>query len=171
MDRPELLRRWDAGQRDFSGVNWRNSQLHTLNLTNIILAGADLRGANLMDCTFDNANLESACLEGANLDGARFQEANMRRINLRKSNMYGAYINDCILDDALLEGADLRNVIISESSFRRASFGGLLTDEATGFNDTDFTQSDIGFWEIPQLRSFRITMPDGEIFSSPGEEF
>jgi len=74
MNADDILRVYDGGRRDFSGVNLRGANLHRANL-----CGADLSWANL--CGAD--------LSWANLRGANLCEANLREADLRGANLSG----------------------------------------------------------------------------------
>ncbi|MDZ8140998.1 MAG: pentapeptide repeat-containing protein [Nostoc sp. DedQUE04] len=65
MDAEELLQRYAAGERDFSGVD-----LEGANLVRANLSEANLRGANLARTSLREANLAYIFLEDANLEGA-----------------------------------------------------------------------------------------------------
>jgi hypothetical protein len=86
MTAEELLARYEAGERDFTGVD---------------LSGVNLNGANLSGINLGYANLSRASLFEANLSGANLQYANLSDVNLMKAN---------------LENAKLENVIQGKSS-------------------------------------------------------
>ena len=72
MNREELLKRYSAGERDFSCDNFSGADLSGADLRGVNLHGADLRGVNLR-----NADLRCADLRGANLRGADLSGANI----------------------------------------------------------------------------------------------
>ena len=72
MNREELLKRYSAGERDFSHENLSHADLSGADLRGVNLHGADLRGVNLR-----NADLRCADLGGANLRGADLSGANI----------------------------------------------------------------------------------------------
>ena len=74
MDADELKHLYDAGKRDFTGVNLSKLKLIGFNLVGINLWGADLTGTNLA----------KAKLWGANLSGANLAKANL--ILIKKKN-------------------------------------------------------------------------------------
>jgi uncharacterized protein YjbI with pentapeptide repeats len=130
---PAYLVGFDLAGFDLSLVRW----LRGANLTNAILAranleGSDLGGANLeradlqgavlvttnlRDARLDGANLSNANLEGADLSGADLRKArlvganltgaHLEGANLEGANLTGARLADAFLDDARLEGATL----------------------------------------------------------------
>ncbi|MEH2236669.1 pentapeptide repeat-containing protein [Nostoc sp.] len=68
MDAEELLRRYAAGERNFAGIELRNS----VNSTDLFpnLEGADLRKINLRGASLYRVNLSGANLSSADLSGA-----------------------------------------------------------------------------------------------------
>ena len=77
MNTQELLKRYNNGERDFSGANLRGASLRD----------ANLRGANLCCADLCWADLRGANLRGANLRGASLRDANLRGANLRDANL------------------------------------------------------------------------------------
>jgi len=117
IDAEELLRRYAAGERDFSGVNLWGANLSGCNLTDIKLEKAELSrtnlsGANLQNANLDQADLEYADLSGANLQGVILWDANLSSTKVQNANFESA---DCRgaslltnLSQTNLTGADLR---------------------------------------------------------------
>ncbi|BAZ15614.1 pentapeptide repeat-containing protein [Calothrix sp. NIES-4071] len=103
MDALELIRRYEKGERDFSGINLSKAKLIGANLPGINLWGADLTGANLAKAklwgaNLSLANLAQANLTRANLSGANLQQANLRGTRLYYIKYYGANFIDCTYD-------------------------------------------------------------------------
>ena len=95
MDSEELLRRYAAGERDFS----------KLNLTSL----GSLREECLVDVNFRHANLTGANLIGANLTGVDFTGANLTGADLTQAELIETNFN----------GADLTNTIFKDALFCR----------------------------------------------------
>jgi uncharacterized protein YjbI with pentapeptide repeats len=57
MTAEELLQRYAAGERDFSGINLREVELVDVQLPSINLSNADLIGANLAGSNLSEADL------------------------------------------------------------------------------------------------------------------
>ncbi len=103
QDGPELLRRYQAGERYFVGSEV-DMEAQDYDLRGVTLEGADLsrsyvvadfRGANLRHIRFRSAYLKTCGFRGADLTGADFTEA---RID-------GAQFEGAILDGAVFTGA------------------------------------------------------------------
>ena len=62
MEAEELLRRYAAGERDFTGIDLRESKLIDVQLTEINLRKADLSGADLTRIDLQNAVLQDSKL-------------------------------------------------------------------------------------------------------------
>ncbi len=72
MTAEELLERYAAGERDFSGANLYGAELTGANLTGANLTGANLNGANLTDANLTDANLSEASLGDTKFVGCIF---------------------------------------------------------------------------------------------------
>ena len=79
----ELLRRYAAGERDFSGIDLRKADLSEADLRGINLSGADLRGADLRESNLRFANFQGANLEGAYLAKAFIADCDWRGANTK----------------------------------------------------------------------------------------
>lgn len=86
MDANELLRRYTAGDRDFTGVN-----LSGVRLVDKILKGVIFREADFSDGYLELAGFDVVDLSFANLRRIRFFESGFRRANLE-----GADLSDAI---------------------------------------------------------------------------
>ena len=114
---------YDAGERNFSSLQWPGAELSELNLSgsffiqanleranmiSSVLTGADLRGADLRGTNLRGADLRGANLTGADLTGANLTGAKLSNANLERTNFSGA-----ILTDVDLRGAFLIDTIIN----------------------------------------------------------
>lgn len=117
---PELLARYQEGERDFRGARlWSrgsNDQEHSVR----DLSGADLRGAQLGGASLQRAILRDANLRRANLQGADLRHADLRAANLRRADLSGADLRD----------ADLRGAKVSTRQLTRAKslYGATMPD-------------------------------------------
>jgi uncharacterized protein YjbI with pentapeptide repeats len=105
MDAEEFFRRYEAGERDFSGIN---------------LSGANLEGVVLSDVNF----------VGANLSGTSLCEASLNRVDLSGSELSGASFSEAALVDVNLTGAILTNTFFGEPCMRRVNLTGVDLSEA-----------------------------------------
>ena len=83
MKADELLERYQAGERAFSGVNLCGANLERANLRGIRLRGARLRWTNLRGADLRLADFTGASLSGANLSGANLRWACLLEADLR----------------------------------------------------------------------------------------
>jgi uncharacterized protein YjbI with pentapeptide repeats len=144
MTAEELLERYAAGERDFSGIEIEASdELVGSNLTGINLSGAilaemmldrvDLSFANLRNAHFGQTSLCEANLKGANLSGASLDLTTLDSADLTDARLIGAY----------LEGASMAKV-----NFTRSNLTGAKTSESpyfigSIFNNTIMPNGDI----------------------------
>jgi len=94
--RDELLRRYDAGERDFAGAELDNS---VLDLRDVTLEGcdfsecwitADFRGANLKFVNFASANVKTCDFSNADLRDANFSRAALDATRFVGAELEGA---------------------------------------------------------------------------------
>ena len=88
MTREELLARYEAGERDFSGIS--------------------LRGLDFSDCDLSGINLSNADLESTDWEGA----------NLSRANLSGAFLASCTkLQDCAFSEANLTDACVQRAIF------------------------------------------------------
>ena len=133
----DIVKRYEAGERDFrgvqlcgvklpnninlSGADWSQANLDSVDLTAANLSGANLEGANLSNAELSQANLSGANLEGANLSSAELSQANLS----------GANLTGCVLRDARLLRANLTNATLTNADITDANFSGCIRPDGT----------------------------------------
>ncbi len=172
MNVSEILNKYAAGVRDFSGANLAEMNLSGTNLSGVDLSEANLSvtnlsGANLSDANLSRARLNVARLSGANLSRANLTQANLNvtnliRADLRKANLnhvsliraelIRAELSGANLTAANLNNADLREAALRQTKLIRASLseadlrGAFLTAanlEQANLNGADLSRSDL----------------------------
>ncbi|MCS7225641.1 MAG: pentapeptide repeat-containing protein [Gloeomargarita sp. SKYB31] len=128
----QLLQRYAAGERDFSGINLIGCNLQGANLEGINLSRADLMLADLSGCL-----LIGAKLAGANLIGAELVKTNLREASLSGANLIGANLSQANLSGSQLVGSNLSAANFYQSRLRKADLSEAL---AAGAN---FTSADL----------------------------
>lgn len=97
MNSQELLKKYAAGDRDFSSSN----------LSKVTLHQAELNQANFVETDFSRASLTGVNLSHADLRGANFTGADLSDANLSEADLRDAYLGAAILFRANLTGAKL----------------------------------------------------------------
>jgi hypothetical protein len=98
MKAEELLRRYAAGERDFTGFNLRDVNLSGSNPTeDIFIYDVDLSDINLSGSDLTNAILAGANLTGANFSNANLSGSDLAQCNLTNVNFSGANLNFSVL--------------------------------------------------------------------------
>ncbi len=172
MNVEELLNRYTAGERDFTGVdlsegNLRGANLSGVNLSQANLSVANLSGANLSRANLSGARLNVARLSGVNLTLANLNNASLNVANLIRANLSGAQIvgatliraeliradlSRANLSESNLSGADLREATLRQANLRHADLseanlrGSLLMGanlEQSNLNVTNLSRSDL----------------------------
>lgn len=103
LQREELLRRYQKGERDFAHTNLSGESLCDANLQGIHLEAADLNGSNLRNINLGCASLQNAQLQLADLTDACLLAADLAGANLTGTNLRGADLRDTNLQEAQLE--------------------------------------------------------------------
>jgi uncharacterized protein YjbI with pentapeptide repeats len=171
MTLEELLAKYEAGERDFSGVdlseanlsgvklneaNFSHANLSIVNLSgshlcstdfshaqiNVArLSGAYLHQANLNHASLNVANLIRADLSCAQLQSASLIRAELIRADLSRADLFAANLSCADLREAALRHAILRYANLSEANLRDS----LLTQanlEGANLNNTDLSRTD-----------------------------
>ncbi len=121
----ELQKRYDRGDRDFTGVDFRASNLQRLGLSGsnfheTNFSGANLQGANLSNTDFGHAGLSQARLKDASLVKAYLSHANLQEADLRGANLSNAYLSNANLRGANLGGANLTGAKVTDEQLALA---------------------------------------------------
>ena len=85
MTAEELLKRYAAGERDFTGVDLNEVNLSGTDLSDINLTNANLIDANLTETSLSNANLTDVSLTNAILSGTSLAGVNLTNVDLRST--------------------------------------------------------------------------------------
>ncbi len=106
MDKKEFLRRYDNGERDFSGIEIRDMDLSGIDLSDVSLHRAKLIKVNLSKTRLWEADLSEADLSGSDLFNADLQEANLQNAiltntNLESTKLIGADLTGSNIDKAI----------------------------------------------------------------------
>ncbi|MEG3906710.1 pentapeptide repeat-containing protein [Microcoleus sp. w2-18bC1] len=130
----EFWKRYEDGERDFTGINLTGVDLSGKTLaSNVSLSQANLRNSNLANAKLTGVNLIGANLQGANLNSTNLQSADLIEVNLS-----GANLTNTILYYARLIQADLSHANLSEAKLDSAN----LT--TANFSSANLTQASLG---------------------------
>lgn len=165
MNGKELLRRYKAGERDFSGVDLRGANLSGVSRRFDIYAydepylqgiTSDLSGINL-----SGADLTEAYLSGVNLAGANLSHANLTRASLSKSNLTNTDLSGANLTKACLENAEFEQTNLRGANLLHAQITGVEFFAADVTGAIDVTTVDFGGTPIHGL-----VLDDGTVIDS-----
>jgi len=171
----EFCRRYNEGERDFTGINLTgvdlsgktlaspislsqanlsNSNFSNANLTNANMIGANLQGANL-----NSTNLQQADLIQANFSGANLTKANLNSARLIQANLSQANLSETQLNSANLTNANLINANLTQASLSHANLTGADLSQAninkaslTGTNLTGVKLTGVGFVGVDLMK-------------------
>lgn len=164
MNGKELLRRYKAGERDFSGVDLGGANLSRVSRRFDIGAydepyrqgiTPDLSGINL-----GGANLTEADLKGVNLTRANLSHANLTRAilccsNLTNTDLSRANLTKAILEWVELDGTNMRGANLLYAEIRVGDFFSCDLTGAINVDTVDFTG-----------RSIHLTLEDGTVIDT-----
>lgn len=132
----EILAKYEAGERNFSGVimcevNFSRANLSGANFSNATLSLTNFSGANLSGVNLANAKLNVARFSGANMTNANLQGSILNVANLIRADLTDALLNDATLirtemiranlTRANLEGANLRESDLREAMLKQVN--------------------------------------------------
>ncbi len=107
-DAVELLARYAAGERNFSGAKLSGAKLSGAKLSDAKLSGADFYYADLISANLSRADLRRARLSSANLGGADLSSADLNSADFSGANLMSADLSGASLSSANLRHAKLR---------------------------------------------------------------
>lgn len=127
MDAEELLKRYAAGERDFTAILLCEANLSRVNLS----------GANFSEAILSLTNMSGTNLCEANLRKAKLNVARLSGANLTHANLSGAILNVANLIRADLGGADLSEATLIRAELIRADLGG------ANFSGANLSEADL----------------------------
>jgi uncharacterized protein YjbI with pentapeptide repeats/stress response protein SCP2 len=118
----DFLKRYQAGERDFTGSNLAGIDLSQKTLeSNLMLSEANLTKANLAGAKLIKVNLIGANLQGADLSETNLQQADLIEANLSNANLTKASFYHAILIKANLSQAKLIEANLSSANLTGAN--------------------------------------------------
>ena len=113
MNAEELIQKYDAGERDFTGIQIIRGDLKDL----------DLRGANFTNASFKGrVDFRGANLSGTNFTNAYLAGANLGNVDLSRANCRDVYLSGAELEEVNFTGADLTNADLSGTNLNSGVF-------------------------------------------------
>ena len=148
MDREELIRKYDGGERDFTGENFRGVHWNDRVYKRIIYQQTD----------FSNSYFDSSGFSGCDLSFAKFVRA----------RMYEGGFADCYMPGADSRGATFGQIVFNDVDLTSAIF------KNTDLVETSFTRCNLAYADFTGARNLRLRpfkecliyetiMPDGSI--------
>lgn len=123
----ELLVRYDAGERNFAGVEVIRNHW-CIDLEGLDFRGINLRGANLKDANLTGANLTGADLTGAILRSAILEQAIIRDASLYSANLCWANVSEADLRLTRLTHMNASSAVFFGAKFKYGFEYAILAD-------------------------------------------
>lgn len=137
MNSKELIALYNAGDRNFVGVDLKNAGLDWPCFIGIDLRSADLRGARFRARTrLINAKLSDANMEKVSLAHVFLINANLSNANLKEAHLVGADLTGADLTGADLTGADLTDAVLIGTNLTGTNLTDIKTTKDTIFCQT-----------------------------------
>lgn len=164
MNGKELIRRYKAGERDFSGLDLGGANLSGVSRSFDIgaydeayLQGitSDLSGINLSGADLTEANLGGVNLAEANLSHANLTRASLSKSNLTNADLSGANLTEAMLEWTELDGTNMRGANLLYAEIRVGDFFSPDLSGAINVDTVDFTG-----------RSMHLTLEDGTVIDT-----
>lgn len=164
MNGKELIRRYKAGERDFSGLGIRGANLSGVSRSFDVDSydepyrqgiTSDLSGINLSSADLTKAYLRGVNLEGANLSYANLTCADLSKSNLTNADLSGANLTEAMLQWTELDGTNMRGANLLHAEIRVGDFFSPDLTGAINVDTVDFTG-----------RSIHLTLEDGTVIDT-----
>ena len=181
MDIRELWNRYQAGERDFRGVdlhgetnlfdmtgvdfseaNLSDITLEELEFDNVNFNGANLQRANISKVNFLNSNLSNINLQQAIVRDVGFQEVDLSRANLLRVILMLVSIDKCNLNSADLSEAQMGNIHFVESNLTKSQWVNTFLSPAN-FIESNLTQADLNKVKAENVELIDTILPNGKI--------
>ncbi|MBC1219168.1 pentapeptide repeat-containing protein [Nostoc sp. UCD121] len=169
MNGKELLTRYAAGERDFSGVDLKGANLSGVSRRFDVGAydepyrqgiTSDLSGINLTCADLNEANLTGVNLEGANLSNANLTCANLNQSNLTNVDLSGANLSEAFLECAELDGTNMRWANLFRAEIRVSD---VFCPDLTGAKNVDTVNFTGGI--------IHLTLEDGTVIDTTDNDW
>jgi hypothetical protein len=164
MDKEEFLRRYDKGERDFSGIELTDADLSDKSFYEIKLHRAKLVNVNLSKTRLWEADLSEADLSGSNLFEADLKEANLRNAiltntNLECTELIGADLTGSNID-AAINVSSPHLLVVDESKNNNTELVTELRELTRGLENWHNTEGgepiDVFMWDTASRGDFTL---------------
>ena len=140
----ELLARYNAGERDFNGIE--------------LIRIPERDGFEGPILGLEGANLQGIGLRGANLEDIWFVETNLTRADL-----FGASLIHASLADAILKETNLFSVNLTKAVCYRADFSGAILEQMNA-TDASFIDATLDYFECAVLARANFQGAKGRLY-------
>ena len=145
----EFLRRYNEGERDFTGINLAGVDLSGQRLGSHI----NLSGANLKDANLSNINLGGVNLSKANLKRAKLTEAILTSTNLEQAKLIRSDLRYANLTFANLSKVQLCNTDISK----------IKISKETNFTEANLSQSNLNGLNLREVKLMQANLINADL--------
>ena len=181
MDIRELWNRYQAGERDFRGVdlhgetnlfdmtgvdfseaNLSNITLDKLKFDNVNFNGANLQRANISEVFFLNSNLSNSDLREAKIHDLGFNGVDLSNIRLVKAWLIHTSIDRCNFSNADLTEAVIADVNFVECNLTKSQWIN-VSSSPVNFIESNLIQATLKEVEAKNVELINTILPDGRV--------
>jgi len=147
----EFWKRYEDGERDFTGINLTGVNLSGKTLdSNVSLSQANLSSANLASAKLTGVNLIGANLQGANLNSTNLQSADLIQVNLSGANLIKATLSSARLIQANFSQANLSEAKLDHANLTVANLSRANLTQAS-LHSVNLTGADLSQSKVTKV--------------------
>ncbi|MEG4301307.1 pentapeptide repeat-containing protein [Microcoleus sp. D3_18a_C4] len=147
----EFWKRYEDGERDFTGINLAGVDLSGKTLdSNVSLSQANLSSANLTKANLTGVNLIGANLQGANLNLTNLRSADLIQVNLSGANLIKATLSSARLIQANLSQANLSEANLNSANLTTANLSRANLTQAS-LHSVNLTGADLSHSKVTKV--------------------
>lgn len=112
----------DLSEADFSNANFENANLNRVNMTNCDLYNSNFKNVDLSQSNLSGSNLTNTNLSFSNIIDANLSSTKLTKVNFTQANLNNANLTNADLDSANLKQANLTNTNFIRAKLFRTNF-------------------------------------------------
>lgn len=157
----EFWQRYEAGERNFLGVNLAGETFKYEEFDNMNLSNANLEGANISKFIFRNSNLSGVNLQKASFSESSFVDCNLSGANFAFVTAVDLTFNECDLSNATITDAQLGDVYFVATNLTQSKWRGSLW--CGGVNISDLTRAILDDLNTSDVELIDSILPNGSL--------
>ena len=157
----EFWQRYEAGDRNFPGVNLAGETFEYEEFDNINLSNASLEGANISNFIFRNSNLSGVNLQGASFSESSFVDCNLLGANFAFVTAVDLIFNKCDLSNATITNTQFGDVYFVATNLTSSKWSRSLW--CGGVSLSNLTQATLDNIDTSNVELIDSILPNGSL--------